>query len=53
LTELAFDQREQHSKFWIRMNFRLNHHFLPRRSKHSSLAVKREHDDIRLAPADW
>jgi len=34
------------------INFRLNYHFLPRRTKHNSLTVKREHDDISSVSAD-
>jgi len=34
------------------INFRLNYHSLPRRTKRNSLAVKREHNDIRSASAD-
>jgi len=34
------------------VNFRLNNHSLPRRTKRNSLAVKREHDDISSASAN-
>ena len=53
LTELTFYWRQQHSKFYLMINFRLNQRSLPCRMKRSSLAVKREHDDISLASADW
>ena len=53
LTELIFDWRQQHSKFWLMINFHLNQRSLPCRMKRNSLAVKREHDDIGLASADW
>jgi len=32
--------KQQHSKFWLITNFRLNYHLLPRKTKHESLAVK-------------
>jgi len=53
LTELTFERKQQHSKFWIIINFHLNYHSLPCRMKRNSLVVKREHDDISLASADW
>jgi len=31
------------------INFRLNYHSLPRRTKRNSLAVKREHDSISVS----
>jgi len=52
LTELIFDKKQQHSKFWLMINFPLKQHSLPCRTKRKSLAVKREHDDISLVSAD-
>jgi len=52
MTELTFDWKQQHSKFWLMINFRLNYHSLPSAVQCNSLGVKRVHYDISSVSAD-
>jgi len=47
LTALTFNWKQQRSKLYLMINSRLEDPFLPPRTKSDSLAMKREHDNIR------